>query len=247
MTVTPALGHKWNSGVITKKATCTADGVKTYTCSNCGEKKTEAIAKTGHKFSSWKKISDATVFAKQKQKRTCSVCKKPDYRYVGSKVKATIKLNLTSITLQQKQSTKAVKVTMAKGDSVKSWTSSNKKIATVDKKGTIKAVKKGTAKITVTLKSGKKGYITVTVQKSVVKTVKITGVKSALTLTKGKSTTLKPVLSPFTAGEKITYASSNKNVAAVNSKGVITAKKKGTAVITVKSGTKKVTCKVTVK
>lgn len=142
-----------------------------------------------------------------------------------------------------------MKVTgLANGDSVKSWTSSNKSVAAVNSKGVITAGSRtGKAKITVTLKSGKKGYITVTVQKSVVKTVKITGVKSALTLTKGKSTTLKPVLSPFTAGEKITYASSNKNVAAVNSKGVITAKKKGTAVITVKSGTKKVTCKVTVK
>ena len=47
--------------------------------------------------------------------------------------------------------------------------------------------------------------------------------------------------------ELFTYTSSNKNVATVNSKGVITAKKKGTAVITVKSGTRKVTCKVTVK
>lgn len=247
VTVTPALGHKWNSGVITKKATCTADGVKTYTCSNCGEKKTEAIAKTGHKFSSWKKISDATVFAKQKQKRTCSVCKKPDYRYVGSKVKATIKLNLTSITLQQKQSTKAVKVTMAKGDSVKSWTSSNKKIATVDKKGTIKAVKKGTVKITVTLKSGKKATVTVKVQTSKVATSKITGLKSKVTVKKGKTLTLKPVLSPITSKDKITYKTSNKSVATVSSKGVIKGKKKGTAKITVKAGKKSYVVTVTVK
>lgn len=247
VTVTPALGHKWNSGVITKKATCTADGVKTYTCSNCGEKKTEAIAKTGHKFSSWKKISDATVFAKQKQKRTCSICKKPDYRYVGSKVKATIKLNLTSITLQQKQSTKAVKVTMAKGDSVKSWTSSNKKIATVDKNGMIKAVKKGTAKITVTLKSGKKATVTVKVQTSKVATSKITGLKSKVTVKKGKTLTLKPVLSPITSQDKITYKTSNKSVATVSSKGVIKGKKKGTAKITVKAGKKSYVVTVTVK
>lgn len=247
VTVTPALGHKWNSGVITKKATCTADGVKTYTCSNCGEKKTEAIAKTGHKFSSWKKISDATVFAKQKQKRTCSICKKPDYRYVGSKVKATIKLNLTSITLQQKQSTKAVKVTMAKGDSVKSWTSSNKKIATVDKNGMIKAVKKGTAKITVTLKSGKKATVTVKVQTSKVATSKITGLKSKVTVKKGKTLTLKPVLSPITSQDKITYKTSNKSVATVSSKGVIKGKKKGTAKITVKAGKKSYVVTVSVK
>ena len=246
-TVTPALGHKWNSGVITKKATCTANGVKTYTCSTCGEKKTESIAKTGHKFSSWKKISDATVFVQQKQKRTCSICKKAEYRYVGIKVKATIKLNLTSITLQQKQSTKVVKVTMAKGDSVKSWASSNKKIATVDKNGTIKAVKKGTAKITVTLKSGKKATVTVKVQTAKVATSKITGLKSKVTVNKGKTLTLKPVLSPITSQDKITYTTSNKSVATVSSKGVITGKKKGTAKITVKAGKKSYVVTVTVK
>ena len=72
-----------------------------------------------------------------------------------------MKLNVTSIKLQKKQSTTKVKVTgLANGDSVKSWTSSNKKIVTVDKNGKIKAGKKtGNAKITVTLKSGKKAIL----------------------------------------------------------------------------------------
>ena len=37
--------HSWNSGVITKKATTTANGVKTYTCSICKSTKTETIYK----------------------------------------------------------------------------------------------------------------------------------------------------------------------------------------------------------
>lgn len=50
-----------------------------------------------------------------------------------------MKLNVTSIKLQKKQTTTKVKVTgLANGDSVKSWTSSNKKIVTVDKNGKIK-------------------------------------------------------------------------------------------------------------
>ena len=54
-----------------------------------------------------------------------------------------MKLNVTSIKLQKKQATTKVKVTgLANGDSVKSWTSSNKKIVTVDKNGKIKAGKK---------------------------------------------------------------------------------------------------------
>ncbi|WP_417183579.1 Ig-like domain-containing protein [Blautia sp.] len=47
--------------------------------------------------------------------------------------------------------------------------------------------------------------------------------------------------------EKITFTSSNKKVATVTSKGKVTAKKKGTAVITVKSGKIKVKCKITVR
>lgn len=59
--------------------------------------------------------------------------------------------------------------------------------------------------------------------------------------------TLKPELKPLTSQQKITYTTSNKKVAVVNAKGKITGKKKGTAVITVKSGKKSVKCKVTVK
>ena len=64
---------------------------------------------------------------------------------------------------------------------------------------------------------------------------------------KGKSYTLKAKTVPSKSDEKITYKSSNKKVITVNAKGRLKALKKGTAVITVKSGKKKVTCKVTVK
>ena len=108
---------------------------------------------------------------------------------------------------------------------------------TVDKKGKIKAgTKTGTAKITVTLKSGKKATLKVKVQTAKVKTTKISGLKKKLTIKKGKSVTLKPVVSPITSQEKVTYSSSNKKIATVSSSGVITGKKKGTAYITVKSG-----------
>ena len=38
-------GHKWNSGAVTTPATCSAEGVKTFTCTVCGEKRTEPIEK----------------------------------------------------------------------------------------------------------------------------------------------------------------------------------------------------------
>lgn len=62
-----------------------------------------------------------------------------------------------------------------------------------------------------------------------------------------KKLSLKTTVAPVTSRQKITYSSSNKKIAEVTSKGVITAKKKGTAVITVKSGKKTVKIKVKVK
>ena len=44
-----ATGHSWDSGKVTKKATCTTEGVKTYSCA-CGETKTEKIAATRHSY-----------------------------------------------------------------------------------------------------------------------------------------------------------------------------------------------------
>ena len=240
--------HTFDEGKVTTEATCTEAGVKTYTCTVCGYEKTEEIPAAGHKFGSWKTVSKATVFAPKKQERTCSNCGEKETRSSGSKLKATIKLNVTSITLQKKQSTKAVKVTMANGDSVKSWTVGNKKIATVSKNGVIKAgTKTGATKVTVTLNSGKKASLKVKVQKGKVKTTKISGLKSKVNLKKGQKLVLKPVLSPVTSQDKISYASSNKKVATVSKNGTVVAKKKGTAKITVKAGIKKYTIKVTVK
>lgn len=56
-----------------------------------------------------------------------------------------------------------------------------------------------------------------------------------------------PKLSPSDTDDKVSYSSSDSKIATVNAKGVITARKKGTATITVKSGKIQVKCKVTVK
>ena len=244
----PALGHDFVSKV-TKKATCTADGTLTYTCSRCNETKTETIKATGHKWSNWKRTAAATVFKPEVQTRKCSACNKSETRNVGKKLAPKATLNASTVTLKVKQSTSGLKVTgLAKGDSVKSWKSSNSKIFTVRGKsnGTCKITgkKRGTAKLQITLASGLKKTVKVKVQTVAVKTSKIT-VSKNVTVRKGKRVTLKPVVTPFTSRQKVTYTSSNKKIATVSSKGVVTGKKKGTAKITVKSGSKSV--KVTVK
>ena len=47
-TLCNALGHAWDSGTVTKAATCTATGTKTFKCSRCGGTKTETINALGH-------------------------------------------------------------------------------------------------------------------------------------------------------------------------------------------------------
>lgn len=124
------------------------------------------------------------------------------------------------------------------------YSSSNAKVATVNSKGVITGKAAGTAKITV--KSGSK-KATITVKVAKVKTTKLSGVPSSKTVKKGKTFTIKASVTPKNSDEKVTYKTSNKKIATVTSKGVVKGIKKGTATVTVQSGSKKQTCKVTVK
>lgn len=47
---TAALGHDYDNGVVTTPATCTTEGVMTYTCTRDGATKTETIPALGHKW-----------------------------------------------------------------------------------------------------------------------------------------------------------------------------------------------------
>lgn len=244
--------HTWK---LTKEqnATCEADGSKTYTCEVCGETKTETIKATGHQFSAWKTIQEQSVFSDGVQERTCSICGKKETRNTGEKLKATITTNASSLKLKRRQSTKKFVVSgLAKGDSVKSWASSNKKIVSVSGKTngtcTIKAGNKtGKAKITITLASGLKKVINVTVQKKAVTCTAIKNVSKKLTLNRKKSYQLRPVINPITCTSKAKYKTSNKKIVKVTSRGKITAVKKGKAKITVMVGKKKFVCTVTVR
>ena len=211
------------------------------------ETETESV-KHAHSFSTWKTVSAATVFSAEKQERVCA-CGEKETRTVGTALTPSIKVNMTLIPLQVKQTTTKFKVSgLANGDSIVSYTSSNPKVFTVNKNGKIKAgKKKDHAVLTITLKSGLKKTVKVNVQKTAVKTKKIQGLSKTLTLKKGSSVKLKPVLKPLTSQQKLIYTSSNKKVVTVSSKGVVKAKKSGKVTITVKSGSKKVKIKVTVK
>ena len=118
------------------------------------------------------------------------------------------------------------------------FATSNKKIATVSSTGVVTGKKAGTAKITVSVGNYKK-VLTVKVNKPTFSLV-----KSSASLKKGKKVAIKVKAAPVS---KVTYKTSNKKVATVSSTGVVTAKKKGTAKITVKCNGITRTFKVTVK
>lgn len=137
---------------------------------------------------------------------------------------STIKFAKASVTIY-KGKTATVKATATPSATVK-YTSSNTKVATVNSKtGVVKGIKAGT--VTITAKAG----ALKTTCKVVVKNPAFSLVKSSATIKKGKTTTIRSKATP--AG-KVTYTSSNKKVAAVNSKGVVKGIKKGKATITVK-------------
>ena len=148
----------------------------------------------------------------------------------------------TALTLRVKQSYKVNR-------KLKKVKTSNSKVAVISRKtGKITAKKAGKATITVTYTNGKQQIFNVKVQNKTVKTTALSVKKKNIILQKkGKTFQLKVNVFPVTSQQKVTYKSSNKKVATVSAKGKITARKKGNATITIKSGSKKITCKVTVR
>lgn len=234
----------WRNNVKVGTATAVITGIGDY----FGMKEITFVIEN-HKWDGpMKTVQEATALAYGSQERTCTWCGKKETNQLA-KLRSTMSVNALSIVLRRGQSTTKLKVTgLAKGDRIASWTSSNKKIVNVNSSGKIKAAKKdGKATITITLRSGYKKKISVKVQKTAVKTTKIKGIQKKLTIRRKKSYTLVPEILPITSLEKVTFTSSNKKVATVTAKGKVTAKKKGTAVITVKAGRIRKRCKITVR
>lgn len=124
------------------------------------------------------------------------------------------------------------------------WKSSDTKVATV-KNGQIEAKNPGRTIITVKTANGISATCKVTVSKPQ-NPKKVTLKKEKLKLKTGESATLKATVSPNGAIQKLTWESSDKNVATVKN-GKIKAKNPGEATITVKTVNGKTdTCKVVV-
>ena len=154
--------HNWSSWEVEDEPTCEEPGTKERYCLNCDIYEYAEIPITDqHEWDEWYIIKSATVLKTGIKERECLICDKTQTKTIP-KLKPYIKLSKKTLKIKSSK-TYVLKIKYAKGDSIKSCSSSNRKVATVSKKGSIKAINNGTAKITVTLKSGKKSTCTVKV------------------------------------------------------------------------------------
>ena len=119
---TETANHSWDSGKITKTATCTVNGVKSYTCTICKATKTETLMATGHSYGSWVALND------RQHQRVCSNntahIEKANHTWDSGKVTktATCTANGTKVytcTVCKATKTETVKAT---GHNYGSWT-----------------------------------------------------------------------------------------------------------------------------
>ena len=220
LSVNPTSGTLYVDGTVKITVKTNASGKVTWKSSNTG------VATVANGVVTGKKAGTATITASISGKTATykvtvkkrGISARVDQVYVGKK--ATVKVTAYGVSGTAK------------------FKSSNTKVATVNSKGVITGKKAGTTKITVTVGKYHKD-LTVKVKKP-----SFSLVKSSANLKKGKKVTIKVKAAP---ASKVTYKSSNTKVATVNSKGVVTTKKKGTAKITVKCNGITKTFKVTVK
>ena len=135
------------------------------------------------------------------------------------------------------------------GDEVPvTWTTANKKIATVDKTGLVTFKKAGKVKITATTKDGNKTKKACTLTIKQLKVTSIVPANKTLTMNTGATAKLKVTVKPAKAyNPAVSFKSSKPKIVSVDAEGNLKALKAGKAVITVtaKDGSKK-SAKITV-
>ena len=139
------------------------------------------------------------------------------------------------LTLEAKQtSVFSVEVLPADAtDRTLTYASSNEKVAAVDESGVIHALKAGSCRLTARSSSGKKVSLSLTVTQPV---TEILPEKAEYTLDTGRTLTLKAALSPADAtAKKLTFTSSDPEIASVSSRGRVTGKNPGTVTITLRA------------
>lgn len=208
-----------------------------------------AVALAGYTFSKWSdgvtmaSRSDRNVTASMKvtaifTKNAADEGQKPDDQPDEQQPEASkVKLNEKKLTMGVKEKVTLKATVLPAGASQKvTWSSSNKKVAVVNQKGKITAKRRGKTVITAVTANGKKITCKVTVKKA---PKKLTLKTTAKTLKAGKTFKIKTRLGKQFGSYKLTFKSNKPKVASVSANGKVKAKKKGTAVITVRTYNKK--------
>ena len=259
--------QSWNQGEIKKEPTCKEEGEKTFTCSICGNTKTEKVSTTDHQHMEIRNQKNPTC--KEAGYSGDTYCADCGVKISSGKTIAKTKNHnwdggvITTEPTCTERGEKTFTCTICGN------TNTKKVNATGHSYGAYKVVKEPTNKRK-GLKSktcsvcGKIVYEAIpktnfsptdssetnpdqNPQTSQKTTRKIKLNRRKLTLKKGKSFRLKVTLTPADSQDKITYKTSNKKIATVSKTGKIKAKKKGKVKITVISGKKKAVCTVKVK
>ena len=266
-TIAKTENHSWDAGEITKEPTCKEEGEKTFTCSICGNTKTEKVSTTDHQHMEIRNQKNPTC--KEAGYSGDTYCADCGVKISSGKTIAKTKNHnwdggvITTKPTCTERGEKTFTCTICGN------TNTKKVNATGHSYGAYKVVKEPTnkrkgLKAKTCSVCGKIVYEAIpktnfsptdssetnpdqnpqTNQKT---TRKIKLNRRKLTLKKGKSFRLKVTLTPADSQDKITYKTSNKKIATVSKTGKIKAKKKGKVKITVISGKKKAVCTVKVK
>ena len=259
--------HHWDQGEIITEATCTEEGEKKFTCSICGDEKTEKVSATGHQHTEIRNKKEATcketgysgdTWCKDCGKKILSgqtIAKTENHSWDAGKV--TTQATCTeegektfTCTICGNTDTKKVNATGHRYGAykiVKEPTNERKGLKAKTCSVCGKIVYEGIPKTNSSPTDSSETNPDQNPQTSQKATRKIKLNRRKLTLKKGKSFRLKVTLTPADSQDKITYKTSNKKIATVSKTGKIKAKKKGKVKITVISGKKKAVCTVKVK
>jgi len=206
------------------------------------------VSKTGMIIAKAEGTATITATTNNGKKATCVVKVSKGNTPVAVE---SISLNKTSIELKVKRAIILTgKITPSNAtDKNVTWSTSNGSVATVSKTGMIIAKKEGTAIITATTNNGKKATCKITVTNSNTEVTRVRLNKRSITISKSETTTIKTTVLPSNATDKnITWSTSNRSVATVDSKGKVTGISEGTATITATANNgKKATCTISVK
>ncbi|OAA92076.1 cell wall-binding repeat-containing protein [Clostridium ljungdahlii] len=177
----------------------------------------------------------------------------------------SITLNKTDLTLNANQ-TESLTATVSPSNATDknvTWESSDKTVATVDSNGKVTAINSGTATITASSIDNTKGFrnytpqsdsckVTVKSNGNIPSSISVTGITldKTGTVAVGGTLQLKALVQPDNATDKnVNWSSSDKTIAAVDGKGLVTGIKEGTATITAatEDENKTAACTITVK